>query len=207
MATPMMKQFTADMTDANVGCSTYECSILVNVGMKQLRDDFALYDLEKETDLIVAISDIYIEFVTRHFRECDFDGRPLIYEDKEARDNAFEELLNDGRDVFSEECRSGRSDWWDDGIIGAYADKNKRHEFAKLIHYVRQEHKGLYNEDVMTCMDRMDAEDVFGWLIYFASEHLDLTLEKVWVDSDKYEEGAEILERYRWKDGINSKKN
>jgi len=195
MAT-LMKPFTADLTDADVSCPTYECSIRVIVGLKQLRDEFDLYDFGNETELIVAIAEVYIEYITRQFRECNVDGRPLIDEDKEARDNAFEKLISDAReDLFQEECLSGYCQWWgNDGIIGAYADKIKCHEFVKLIHYVRQEHKDRYNGELP---NKMDAEDVFGWVIYFATEHLDLTLEKVWVDADKYEEGAELLEWHK----------
>lgn len=192
----LMKQFTADLTDADVSCPTYECSINVNVGLKQLRDDFDLYDVGNETDLIVAIADVYIEFITRQFRECNADGRPLIDEDVAEREKSFEKLISDTReDLFQEECLSGYCHWWgNDGIIGAYADKIKCHEFVKLIHYVRQEHNDRYGSHLP---DKMDAEDVFGWVIFFATEHLDLTLEKVWVDADKYEEGAELLEWHK----------
>tara|TARA_R110000787_G_scaffold99829_5_gene204555 strand:+ start:5023 stop:5658 length:636 start_codon:yes stop_codon:yes gene_type:complete len=199
----LMKPFTADLTDADVSCPTYECSIRVIVGLKQLRNEFDLYDLGNETELMVAIGEVYIEFLTRQFRECNADGRPLIDEDKEARDNAFEKLISDARDddnnLFHEECLSGYCHWWgNDGIIGAYADKIKCHEFVKLIHYVRQEYRQQYRmSGDCELPDKMDAEDVFGWVIYFATEHLDLTLEKVWVDADKYEEGAELLEWHK----------
>jgi len=203
MATPMMKQFIVDLTDADVGCPTYECSILVNVGMEQLEDDFELYDLEEETDLIVAITEVYIEFVVRRFNEHNYDGRALIDEDKEARDNAFDGYIADGRnEMFQEECLSGNCHWWEDGIIGAYADKIKCHAFVKLIQYVQQEHENYSGENLS---DKTDAEDVFGWAIYFASEYIYLTLEKVWVDDNKYQEGCELRERYN--EVVKAKKN
>ena len=200
MAT-LMKQFTADLTDNNdiMVCPTYACSIDVSVSTKQLEETFASYDLDKETDLIVAIADVYIEFITRQFGEQVFmyDGSLLVDEDKEARDNAFEKIISDAReDLFQEECLSGYCKWWENGIIGAYADKIKCHEFVKLIHYIRQEHREQYDDDG-DLPDKMDAEDVFGWVIFFATENLDLTLERVWVDADKYQEGCELLERYK----------
>ncbi len=198
MATLMMNQFTADMTDADIGCPTYVCSIIVSISTKQLEDDFELYDLEKETDLIVAIAEVYEEFITRKFNEgaLAYDGSPLIDEDKETRNMCFEQITSGTRDdLFHEECLSGEIGWWESGaLIREYADNVECHEFVKLIHYVRQEHKEQYGEDLP---DKMDAEDVFGWVIFFASEHIDLTLEKVWVDKDKYQEGCELLERYK----------
>ena len=210
MAT-LMKQFTADLIDNNdiMVCPTYACSINVSVSTKQLEDTFASYDLDKETDLIVAIAEVYIEFITRQFDEQVFmyDGSLLVDEDKEARDNAFENIISDARDdLFQEECLSGYCKWWENGIIGAYADKIKCHEFVKLIHYVRQEYREQYRMSGDSELpDKMDAEDVFGWVIFFATEHLDLTLEKVWVDADKYQEGCELLERY--KEVVQERKN
>ena len=198
MAT-MMKQFTADLTDADVSCPTYECSISVNVSTKQLEDFFDTYDLEKETDLIVAITELFIEVILDRFGERSDDGRPLIDEDKQARDNAFDEIIREFRDnTFQEYCQSGYFRFWEDGNVSAYADKIKCHEFVKIIHLVRQEHREQFRmSGDCELPDKMDAEDVFGWVIYFASEYLDLTLEKVWVDEDKYQEGAELLEWHK----------
>ena len=191
----LMKPFTADLTDADVSCPTYECSIRVIVATKQLEEFFDTYDLEKETDLIVAIADVFIEVILEKFGEKTDDGRPLIDEDKQARDNAFDEIIREFRDnTFQDYCLSGYYQWWQDGNISDYADKIKCHEFVKIIHLVRQEHNEHYGSHLP---DKMDAEDVFGWLIYFASEYLDLTLEKVWVDEEKYQEGAELLEWHK----------
>ena len=204
MATQMMNTFTADMTDADVGCPTYVCSVNVKVSTNQVMDVFNVYDLDKETDLIVAIAEVFEEFIVRQFNEDLYDGNILIDEDKEARDNSFEKIISDARDdMFQEECLSGYMGWWESGaLVREYADNVTCHEFVKLIHYVRQEHKEQYNEDLP---DKMDAEDVFGWVLFFASEHVDLTLEKVWVDTDKYVEGCELLERY--KEVLKEKKN
>lgn len=195
----LMKPFTADLTDADVSCPTYECSIRVIVATKQLEDFFDTYDLEKETDLIVAIADVFIEVILEKFGEKTDDGRPLIDEDKQARDNAFDEIIREFRvNTFQDYCLSGYFRWWQEGNIGAYADKIKCHEFVKIIHLVRQEHREQFRmSGDCELPDKMDAEDVFGWVMYFASEYLDLTLEKVWVDSDKYEEGAELLEWHK----------
>lgn len=174
--------FENDMCDGHGADmeENYECTVQVKLEVKQFYDWMDCFDLDND-ELAHAVTEIYHEFLTRGLFEAD--GRVLLDDDVVARDNAFDELISEIRhEKFHEECLSNECEWWVSGLLREYADKVNCHTFAVIVRTIRTEYHDQYDDDLSL---KLDAEDIFGWFIYFASQHINVSLEKVWVDKDK----------------------